>query len=146
MCTFLSNKLYFFSHSTLDNNELKNFKLQYLLHPMHHYRAKNLKFSKMHKKALTFKACKRILIEFMWNLQLFSSILGNFGDHSYLQVLSIKFWCKILKLYLVKKGINSLLCMKKVKQKINVSLCISMGLSTWILVTLWHFTPWQNWL
>ena len=54
-----------FSHSMLDNYELKNFNLQYLLNPMHHYKAENLKFSKMHKKALTFKVCKRILTEFM---------------------------------------------------------------------------------
>ena len=29
--------------------------------------------------------------------------------------------------------------MNEVKQKINVSLCISMGLITWIFVTPWRF-------
>ena len=52
----------------------------------------------------------------------------------------------IIIIIIIKKGINSFLCMNKVKQKINVSLCISKGLSTWIWIMLWHFTPWQNWL
>ena len=46
-----------------------------LVNPIHHYKAENLKFTKMHKKALTFKACKRILTEFMLKAT-FSSISG----------------------------------------------------------------------
>ena len=39
-----------FSHYMQNNYELKIFKLQYLLNPLYHYKAVNLKFSKMHKK------------------------------------------------------------------------------------------------
>ena len=54
------------SHSMLDNYELKNFKLQYLLNPIHYYKVENLKFSKNALEyALTFKIFQRILTEFM---------------------------------------------------------------------------------
>ena len=43
----------FVSHSMLDNYELKNFKLENLLNPIHHYKAENLEFSKMHQKRLS---------------------------------------------------------------------------------------------
>ena len=33
----------------MDNYELEHFKLQYLLNPIH-YKAENIKFSKMHQK------------------------------------------------------------------------------------------------
>ena len=42
-----------YSHSILDNCELKNVKFQNLLKPIHHYRAEILKFSKMHQKTLS---------------------------------------------------------------------------------------------
>ena len=42
---------YLFSHSMLDNYELKIFKLQHLLNSIYHYKAENLKFSKIHKKS-----------------------------------------------------------------------------------------------
>ena len=40
-----------FSHYMQGNYELKIFKLEYLLNPIYHYKAVNLKFSKMQKKA-----------------------------------------------------------------------------------------------
>ena len=39
------------SHYIQGNYELKIFKLQYLLNPIYHYKAVNIKFSKMQKKA-----------------------------------------------------------------------------------------------
>ena len=42
-----------YSRSVLPNYKLKNFKLQYLLNPIHNYKAENLKVSKMHKKILS---------------------------------------------------------------------------------------------
>ena len=41
------------SHSMLDNYEVKNFKLRYLLNPIHHCKAENLKFSKINQKKLS---------------------------------------------------------------------------------------------
>ena len=37
----------------LDNYELKIINLQYLLNTTYHYKAENIKFSKMHKKKLS---------------------------------------------------------------------------------------------
>ena len=53
---------------------------------VYHYKAENLNFSKLHKKALMFKVFKRMLTEFMSKLQLklFVSISGHFDDQSYL--------------------------------------------------------------
>ena len=49
----------------LDNYELKNFTLQNLLNPINHYKAENLKFSKMHQKKLSRL---RYVREFQLNL------------------------------------------------------------------------------
>ena len=57
------------------------------------------------------------------------TISGNFGDQVTCKCL-IEFWCKVLKLCSVNKGIISVLLMNKVQKKINVSLCISRSLST----------------
>ena len=47
-----------FCHSMLHKYELKIFKLQYLLNPVHHYKTENLKFSKMHKKSSHVKCVR----------------------------------------------------------------------------------------
>ena len=53
------------SHSMLDNYEVKNFKLRYLLNPIHHCKAENLKFSKINQKKLSRL---KYLTEFCLNL------------------------------------------------------------------------------
>ena len=51
---------------------------------VYHYKAENLKFSKLHRKALMFKVFKWMLTEFMSKLQLelFFSLSGHFDDQS----------------------------------------------------------------
>ena len=83
----------------LVNYKLKNFKLQYLFNPIHHYKAENLKFSKMHKKNLS-RLQKRPQLP-----------VG----------LILEFSCKVMKLCSVKKGINLFLYMNKTEKKIFLS-------------------------
>ena len=49
----------------LDNYELKNFKLQNLFNPIHHYKAENLTFSIMHQEKFS---CLKYVREFQLNL------------------------------------------------------------------------------
>ena len=77
-----------FSHYMQGNYELKIFKLQYLLNPIYHHKAVNIKFSKMQKKL-------NLLTEFMSKLKLFSRISQNLGDQVTCKCSALKFDVKL---------------------------------------------------
>ena len=75
------------SHSMLDSYELKNFKLQSLLNPIHHCKAENLKFSKMHQKRLSqWKYAREFHLNWRKNYSFFPENQGTL-------VAIVTYWC-----------------------------------------------------